>query len=176
MSWLPFAARKWFSAAVTIARRCDGRAWNVRHTKFPNLIRAFRPMRNPATCHFFCVQIGIDRLSPASIHYLSRIETALVRSETGMRRPRILHAAGFSSSTPRPCIAPGGAVFRGSGFQASRFENGAGPTPAHDSQPFTASAGFLRWGGSSDYPSPAAVDANASTCTRSYTVRRPVSA
>ena len=42
---LSFAARKWFSAVVTIARRCDGRAWNVRHTKFPNLIPAFRPMR-----------------------------------------------------------------------------------------------------------------------------------
>ena len=34
MSWLSFTARKWFSAALTIARRCDGRAWNVRHTKF----------------------------------------------------------------------------------------------------------------------------------------------
>src|SRR6266436_721775 len=60
MSWLSFAARKCFSAAVIIARRCDGRAWNVRHTKFPNLIRAFRPMRNPATYHFFCTQIEID--------------------------------------------------------------------------------------------------------------------
>jgi hypothetical protein len=25
MSWLSFMARKWFSAAVTIARRCDER-------------------------------------------------------------------------------------------------------------------------------------------------------
>src|SRR3979411_3031535 len=62
MSWLSFAARKWFSAAVTIARRRNGRAWNVRHTKFPNLIRAFRPMKKPTTCHFFCVQIEIDHL------------------------------------------------------------------------------------------------------------------
>jgi hypothetical protein len=28
----------------------------------PNRIRAFRPKRNPAICHFFCVQIKIDRL------------------------------------------------------------------------------------------------------------------
>jgi hypothetical protein len=95
MSWLSFAARKWFSAAVTIARRCDGRAWNVRHTKFPNLIRAFRPMRHPATCHFFCVQIGIDRLSPESIHYLSRIETALAHCETGIRRAAHLACGGI---------------------------------------------------------------------------------
>src|SRR6267143_5719204 len=90
MSWLSFAARKWFSAAVTIARRCDGRAWNVRHTKFPNLVRACRPMRNPATCHFFCVQIAIDRLSPKSIHYLSRGES----SELGLK------AKGKRTSAP----------------------------------------------------------------------------
>src|SRR5450755_4589443 len=56
MLWLSFAARKWFSAAVTIAGRCDGRAWNVRHTKFPNPMRVCPPI---TTCHFF-VQIEID--------------------------------------------------------------------------------------------------------------------
>src|ERR1700693_3257296 len=50
MSWLSFAARKWFSAAVTIARRCDGRAWNVRPTKFLSPISTLQPKLNPATC------------------------------------------------------------------------------------------------------------------------------
>src|SRR6266404_3155185 len=34
----------------------------LRHTKFPNLIRAFRLMKKPTPCHFFCVQIEIDHL------------------------------------------------------------------------------------------------------------------
>src|SRR5260370_40851568 len=63
MSWLSFAARKWFSAALTIARRCDGRAWNVRHTKFQSPISTLQPKLNPATCHFSCVQIEIDLCS-----------------------------------------------------------------------------------------------------------------
>src|SRR6266571_4715850 len=60
MSWLSFTARKWFSAAPTIARRCDGRAWNVRHTKFLSPISALQPKLKRATCHFSCVQIEID--------------------------------------------------------------------------------------------------------------------
>jgi hypothetical protein len=33
-----------------IARRCDGRAWNVRHTKYPNLMRApANRVRKPTT-------------------------------------------------------------------------------------------------------------------------------
>jgi hypothetical protein len=36
MSWLSFTARKWFSAALTIGGRSDGRAWNVSRTKFLN--------------------------------------------------------------------------------------------------------------------------------------------
>jgi hypothetical protein len=47
-------------------------------------------MRNPATCHFFCVQIAIDRLSPKSIHYLSRGES----SELGLK------AKGKRTSAP----------------------------------------------------------------------------
>src|SRR6266550_6865574 len=63
MSWLSFMARKWFCAAVTMARRCDGRAWNVRHTKFLSPISTLQPKLNPATCHFSCVQIKIDLCS-----------------------------------------------------------------------------------------------------------------
>src|SRR3979409_1858904 len=55
MSWLSFTARKWFSAALTIARRCDGRAWNVSHTKFLSPISKLQPKPNPASCHFSCV-------------------------------------------------------------------------------------------------------------------------
>jgi hypothetical protein len=60
MSWLSFTARNWFSAALTIARRCDGRAWNVSHTKFPGPISTLQPKLNPATCRFSCVQIEIE--------------------------------------------------------------------------------------------------------------------
>src|SRR5258705_6746774 len=60
MSWLSFTARKWFYAALTIARRCDGRAWNVSHTKFLSPISTLQPKPNPASCHFSCVQIEID--------------------------------------------------------------------------------------------------------------------
>src|SRR5437667_2731015 len=60
MSWLSFTARKWFSAALTIAMRCDGRAWNESHTKFLSPISTLQPKPNPASCHFSCVQIEID--------------------------------------------------------------------------------------------------------------------
>ena len=60
MSWLSFTARRWFSAALTIARRCDGRAWNVSHTKFLSPISKLQPKSNPASCHFSCVQIEIE--------------------------------------------------------------------------------------------------------------------
>ena len=60
MSWLSFAARKWFSAAVTIARRCDGRGWNVSHTKFLSPISKLQPKLNPEICQFSCVQIEIE--------------------------------------------------------------------------------------------------------------------
>src|SRR5712664_3774610 len=65
MSWLSFTARKWFSAALTIARRCDGRAWNARHTKFLSQISKLQPKPNPASCHFSCVQIEIEFSSGA---------------------------------------------------------------------------------------------------------------
>ncbi len=66
MSWLSFAARKWFSAAVTITRRRDGRAWNVRRTKFLSPILTLQLKLNPATRHFSCVQIEINPAPPVS--------------------------------------------------------------------------------------------------------------
>ena len=67
MSWLSFTARKWFSAALTIARRCDGRACNVSHTKFLSPISKLQPKLNPPTCHFSCVQIEIDLCSARNV-------------------------------------------------------------------------------------------------------------
>jgi hypothetical protein len=67
MSLLSFAARKWFTAAVTIVRRCDGRIWNVRHTKFLNLIRAFPANEESRDLALFCVQIEIDLCSAWSV-------------------------------------------------------------------------------------------------------------
>jgi hypothetical protein len=73
---------KYAPPAVTIRSYPDspicGRAWNVRHTKFPNLIRVFRPMRKPTTCHFFCVQIEIDHL-PAR-EAIADVERAIDRA------------------------------------------------------------------------------------------------
>jgi hypothetical protein len=45
------------------ARRCDGRAWNVSHTKFPSPISILQPKLNPKSCHFSCVQTEIDLCS-----------------------------------------------------------------------------------------------------------------
>src|SRR5882762_164142 len=59
MSWLSFTARRWFSAAPTIARRRDGRAWNVSHTKFLSPISTLQPKPNPASCHFSCVGVQV---------------------------------------------------------------------------------------------------------------------
>jgi hypothetical protein len=59
--------RKWFSAAVTIARRCDGRAWNVRPTKFLSPMPTLQPKLNPATRPFSCVQIEIDLCSARNV-------------------------------------------------------------------------------------------------------------
>jgi hypothetical protein len=55
MSWLSFTARKWLSAALTIARRSDGRVWNVSHAKFLYPISTLQPKLNPKSCHFSCV-------------------------------------------------------------------------------------------------------------------------
>ncbi len=52
-----------FSAAATIARRRDGRALNVSHTKFLSPISKLQPRPNPASCHFSCVQIEIELCS-----------------------------------------------------------------------------------------------------------------
>src|SRR5450631_283373 len=72
-SWLSFAARKWFSAAVTIARRCDGRAWNASLTKFLSRISTLQRRLNPATGRFSCVRIEIDSLPGASERRLRNI-------------------------------------------------------------------------------------------------------
>src|SRR5260370_24162313 len=96
MSWLSFTARKWFSAALTIARRCDGRAWNVSHTKFLSPISTLQPRLNPVTCHFSCVLIEIDLCSVRNtglkekgndIRHPSRtpVHAALARSWLGQR-------------------------------------------------------------------------------------------
>jgi hypothetical protein len=59
--------KEMFSAAVTIARRCDGRAWNASHTKFLSPISTLQPKLNPATCPFSCVQIEIDLCSARNV-------------------------------------------------------------------------------------------------------------
>src|SRR5467141_4083923 len=46
-----------------MARRCDGRASNVSHTKFLSPISMLQPRLNPASCHFSCVQIEIELCS-----------------------------------------------------------------------------------------------------------------
>jgi hypothetical protein len=51
-------------AALTTARRCDGRASNVRHTKFLSPISTLQPRLNPATRHFSCVQIALCSVLP----------------------------------------------------------------------------------------------------------------
>jgi len=59
MSWLSSRHGNDFSAALTIARRCDGRAWNVNHTKFLNPISTLQPKPN-RELPLSCVQIEID--------------------------------------------------------------------------------------------------------------------
>ena len=60
MSWLSFTARKWFSAALTIARRCDGARLERKTYKIPEPDTGFPANEEPAT--FFYVQKEIDRL------------------------------------------------------------------------------------------------------------------
>src|SRR5229473_8086129 len=52
---------------VTIDRRYDGRAWNVRHTKFLSPISTLQPKLNPATGPFSCVRIEIDLCSARNV-------------------------------------------------------------------------------------------------------------
>src|SRR5882762_11307696 len=102
MSWLSFTARRWFSAAVTIARRCDGRAWNVSHTKFLSPISKLQPKPNPASCHFSCVQIEIELCSVRN----ERKTGAEGEGEMSEREPEPTRHPAPSRPTPLPPSRP----------------------------------------------------------------------